>query len=226
MSSTLFTGPGHRLNAVGADLDAELVPDPPTLADIHLVMNCLNQLAAHFHAKTQEEDPRLFAVADYLHIVFRDGNERAIQIHEELELLLSYVRLLEVNRSLDISFAFTPGADVDGRAGRSGMRVQRHLSCDLVSALMRALPGDSVRTAKLQLQLSFDLAPGPWAYSLRASLHDEAVVGIAVKLRAEVNSLAERFGLEAGAQPNHEMLVDDGTLHWTVRVPQAREVSP
>lgn len=221
MSPTFFTGPSHRRDAVCAASDADLIPDPPTLADVHLVMNSLNQLAAHFHAKTQEEDPRLFAVADYLHLVFRDGNEKSIKVHEEFELLLSYVRLLEVSRSLDIAFTFTP--DADGHAVRSGVRVQRHLSCDLVAALLRALPGDSARTAALQL--SFELATGPWAYSLHASLHHVAAVGIAVELRAEVNSLAERFGLEAGAQPNHEMRVDEGTLHWTARVPRSGEAS-
>ncbi len=223
MTPTLFSGPGPRRNPVGAAPDAELIPDPPTLADVHLVMNSLNQLAAHFHEKTQEEDPRLFAVADYLHVVFRDGNDRSVPVHEELELLLSYVRLVEVNRALAIAFAFTPGAEADDHADRSSVRVQRHLSCDLVAALLRSLPGDGARTA--ELKLSFNLATDPWAYDLRVSLHHDAVVGIAVKLRAEVNSLAERFGLESGAQPNHEMLVDDGALHWTVRVPRAGEAS-
>lgn len=182
-------------------------------------MNSLNQLAAHFHAKTQEEDPRLFAIADYLRFVFRDGSEAFVQVDEERELLQSYVRLLEASRSLAIPLTMIPGTLAEGGTAW----VQRHLSCDLVAALVRALPGDSMRTA--QLQLAFEGAGGPWACRLRASLRHSAPADVVRRLRSEVDSLVQRFGLEAGALPAQEISLDQDTLHWTVRLPRTGDAS-
>ena len=189
--------------------------EPPTLADSHLVMNSLNQLAAHFHAKTAEEDPRLFAVADYLRFVFRGGTEPYLSLDEELALLQSYVQLVGRNRSLDLPLEFCPGSEAD--AGEP-VFVQRHLSCDLVAALMRALPGDSVRSA--QLHLRFDGATERWAYGLRAFMVLPKERVVERRLRAEVDSLTERFGWMPGYGVEQEFSLAGEVLGWTVRVPR------
>ncbi|RYD66936.1 MAG: histidine kinase, partial [Verrucomicrobiaceae bacterium] len=185
---SLFRDMG-RQSSVVSSMRSDVEREPPTLADSHLVMNSLNQLAAHFHARTGEEDPRLFAVADYLRFVFRGGVEPHLPLDEEFALLQSYVQLVGRNRGVDIPLEFYPGSEADTT---KPLLVQRHLSCDLLAALMRALPGDVARAA--QLNLRFEGASADWAYSLRALMVTRKERDIERRLRAEVDSLAERFG--------------------------------
>lgn len=187
--------------------------EPATLADSHLVMNALNQMAASMHARSGEEDPRLFALADYLRIVLRYGTEESIAVHEEFLLLQSYIQLVARNRLLDIPFEFSPGQDDD--VGRRHM-VQRHLAADLVGALLRALPNELARTSRLRI--GFEGSSTRYAYALRATLFHPDGAAFEARLRAEVGSFVDRFGASCASTIGQSYTYTGDLVSWSVTV--------
>lgn len=164
-----------------------------TLADSHLIMNVLNQLAASMHARLGDEDPRLFALADYLRLVLRYGTTDWIPVHEEFLLLQSYVQLVARNRMIDLSFEFSPGADNESRHGRL---VLRHLACDLVGAVLKALPGGGANASRLRV--GFENGGAACAYVLHVSLNCPDAAEFERRLRTELENMAERFDMPHG----------------------------
>lgn len=193
--------------------------DQPTLADAHLVMNSLNQVAARMHSNSGEEDPRLFAVADYLRFVFQAGSDDRLPIRHELQLLQSYVQLIGRTRATEIPFEFSPGVDDD-----ADVVVPRHLSCDLVTAFMRALQGDARKAAGLRV--SFENGAMGSAYALRCTVGAGDVARLIRRLDTELAKIQERFAssgdvelrqsfLDAGTDIHADT---DGAVSWKVDV--------
>ncbi|MBN9412142.1 MAG: hypothetical protein J0H69_23605 [Burkholderiales bacterium] len=156
-------------------------------------MNVFNQLAASMHARLGEEDPRLFALADYLRLVLRCGNVDKLSVHEEFLLLQSYIQLVARNRPIDLSFEFSPGAEEEGGHGRL---VQRHLACDLVGAVLKALPGGGASATRLRI--GFENGGPGCAYVLHASLVCPDAAEFERRLRNELDGMADRFDLPGG----------------------------
>lgn len=185
--------------------------DSATLADAHLVMNSLNQVAARMHSSTGEEDPRLFAVADYLRFVFQGGSEDRLPIRHELQLLQSYVQLVGRTRATEIPFEFSPGVDDD-----NDIVVPRHLSCDLVMALMRALQGDTRKAAGLRV--SFENGTTGSAYALRCTVAAGDVARMIRRLDIEVAKIQDRFAASGHVELRQSFLDAEGAVGWKVEV--------
>jgi len=185
----------------------------PTYVDAHLVMNCLNQTAAYFHSRTGLEDPRLFALADYLRLIFRSSAEASIPMEDEWAMLQAYVQLVETNRGISLPLEFAPGDQEDLHRA---VLVQRHLSCDVLGAFLKALPGDAL--AQAEPQLRFEGSTSQWDYTLRAVMRPSDIARTEQRLHAEFEALLRRLGPSPAPMILQELTHSQNALTWAVHV--------
>ena len=184
-----------------------------TLVDAHLVMNSLNQLAAYIHAKTGVEEPRLFALADYLRAVFQSGTEDVIHLDQEAGLLHNFLQLAAKNRAAEFPLELIPGI-----VEKDSVLVQRHLSCDLVAIAIRVLPTESIKNGPLRVSLEW--RPRPEAYTLRISATCDDYAAVSERLGNEAMVFLERFGAVTSAAIKFNFYHVNGACVWETRVPR------
>ncbi|WP_287065349.1 hypothetical protein, partial [Ramlibacter sp.] len=79
-------------------------PQPLPVADVHLVMNAFNRLAARAMAQGGEEDPLLFALADYLRATLSGSMDAQVSLGQEVQALATLVVLEEETAGAHIEF--------------------------------------------------------------------------------------------------------------------------
>lgn len=106
------------------------MPQLLPVADVHVVMNAMNRLAARTLAQGREEDPLLFALADYLRATLSTSASSRLGLAQEVEALAALVVLEQ-----EIS-----GARIELRTARPlpQVRVPRGMLLAAAAALLRA----------------------------------------------------------------------------------------
>ncbi len=74
------------------------------VVDSHLVMNVLNQLAAHDYSERGEENPLLFALSDYLRDVFLMLDHPLASLAHEARLMEAHATLVAQAMGVDLGF--------------------------------------------------------------------------------------------------------------------------
>lgn len=82
--------------------------DSVDLADSHLVLNVLNQIAADDFRSSGTDNPLLFALSGYLQEIFLQINCNDLSLSNEIKILRAYVSLLGVanRRHIDLNVVF------------------------------------------------------------------------------------------------------------------------
>ena len=113
--------------------------DPPaSLAaqgpDVHLVMNAFNRLAGEPRFEDSAAIDPIFLLSDYLRQCLTHTGAMQVALHEEVELLQTYLRLASGFHGRNIH------ATVELAEGRHHTPVQAHSLCLAAQVLMSALP--------------------------------------------------------------------------------------
>lgn len=105
--------------------------------DIHLVMNAFNRLAGEPRFEDSAATDPIFLLSDYLRQCMTHTGAMQVTLHEEVELLQTYLRLTSGFHGRDIQ------TSVDLAAGRQHTSVQAHSLCLAAQVLMSALPPEA-----------------------------------------------------------------------------------
>ncbi|MCZ2498208.1 hypothetical protein GN316_15690 [Xylophilus sp. Kf1] len=116
-------------------------PDSPAAdggPDIHLVMNTFNRLAGD--VRYDEDDVAaapIFALSDYLRQCLVHAAPTQVALHEEIDMLESYLRLAAIFHGCDLQ------ASVELAPGSGDVRLQAHSICLVAQVLLAGLSAES-----------------------------------------------------------------------------------
>lgn len=120
-------GPAGSHAAMCGVLPVEVGPD------IHLVMNTFNRIAGETQFDGSAAADPVFALSDYLRQCLVHTAPAQVALHEEVEMLQSYLRLAAIFHGRDLR------ASVEVAPGSGDVRVQAHSICLVAQLLLAGL---------------------------------------------------------------------------------------
>lgn len=105
--------------------------------DIHLVMNTFNRLAGECRFEDGATPDPIFVLSDYLRQCLVHTEPAQVALHEEIDMLRSYLRLVATFHGCDLR------ASVELAPGGGDVRVQAHSICLVAQVLLAELGAES-----------------------------------------------------------------------------------
>ena len=168
--------------------------------DIHLVMNAFNRLAGEPRFEDSAAIDPIFLLSDYLRQCLTHSGGVQVALHEEVELLQTYLRLASGFHGRNIQ------ASVDLAPGHHHTSVQAHSLCLAAQVLMSALPPEPPAPPQrnlLHIRL-WGLPAGAIDAVLELTFPARAPGGREKRIRADIYRLCDNMSL--------------GEVRWSCRV--------
>lgn len=158
--------------------------------DIHLVMNTFNRLAGESRFDDAATPDPLFVLSDYLRQCLVHVGPAQVALHEEIDMLESYLRLASTFYGGDLR------ASVEMAPGGGDVRVQAHSICVVAQVLLGGLNAESnsrfvlpvrvqgLPTGGVDVDMALRLEPRPPNTHLRRMREDLKRLGALMSRRS------------------------------------------